>query len=75
MWLCVAGVWLIVVGVWQHYEWKQLGLSGIGKYCLEGLLGNEQEDSLFQAFDALRVGLADKVVTLVPRDTCNVCIV
>ena len=45
----------------KHYEWKQLGLSDISEYCLEGLLGDDQESSLFSAFDALRVGLGDNV--------------
>jgi hypothetical protein len=44
--------WSFVL-LWQHYDWRSVAFDGIGKYCLEGLLGAQCQDALFRAFDAL----------------------
>ena len=50
----------------QHHDWKMLAFDGIAKYCLEGLLGEAQQDAMFRALDALSAATTYQVILIVP---------
>ena len=37
----------------KSHQWKQVAIHGVLKYCLRGLLGKTQQQTLFQFFDIL----------------------
>ena len=45
----------------KHYEWLCLAFSGASEYCLVGLLGLAEEESLFGVLQALRDALTYEV--------------
>ena len=39
--------------VMKSHQWKQVATHGVLKYCLRGMLGSKQQQSLFKLFDVL----------------------
>lgn len=45
----------------KHAEWKLIAFSKIIHYCVEGLIGSDQEHSLFLTLDVLKDSMSYEV--------------